>query len=263
MIRKTAAFAAVAVVSAGLLALTACAPGDPNAGPAADPEALPATGWNRVDPDQLEQGGTLNLARPELGHRRRQLEQQHRRRRGGLRGQHGGADLRDRRSPSTRTDRGRSTPTTPTSIELTSDDPQTVTVKLNDKAVWEDGSPMTAADYKATFHALSGTDPAYNIASSAGFDQVTSFDIASDYEFSFTLDPVFADWPNLMNAMILPEGDRGRPGGLEHRLRRQAARRRAVRSSTRASTTRPTPSRATPNPVWWGPSRSWTRSPSR
>ena len=32
-----------------------------------------------------------------------------------------------------------------TSVELTSEDPQTVTVKLNDKAVWEDDSrrPVT------------------------------------------------------------------------------------------------------------------------
>ena len=62
MIRKTPALVAVAVLGAGLLALTACAPGTPSSGPSTDPNSLPAVGWKDVDPSTLQQGGTLNLA---------------------------------------------------------------------------------------------------------------------------------------------------------------------------------------------------------
>ncbi len=202
MNRKTSALAAVAVLGAGLLALTACAPGTPTTG-GGDADSLPAVGWTAVDPGTLAQGGTLNLAvtnsPSDDGNWNQNTAE--------------GAEVEaiSVEAPTFGTGitiKGdgswEANPDYASSIELTSEDPQVVTVKLNDKAVWEDGSPITAADYQATFHALSGEDPAYNIASSAGFEQVTSFDIASDYEFSFTVSPVYADWPNIMNAAILP-----------------------------------------------------------
>jgi len=202
MNRKTTALAAVAVLGAGLLALTACAPGTPTTGEP-DAESLPSVGWTEVDPSTLQQGGTLNLAvtnsPSDDGNWNQNTAE--------------GAEVEAISVEAPTFGTGitikadgswEANPDYATSIELTSEDPQVVTVKLNDKAVWEDGTPITAADYEATFHALSGQDPAYNIASSAGFEQVTSFDIASDYEFSFTVDPVYADWPNIMNAAILP-----------------------------------------------------------
>ena len=224
--------------------------------------SLPAVGWTRVDPATLQQGGTVNLAvsnsPTDDGNWNNNTAE--------------GAEVYATQVEAPTYGTGitikedgswEANPDYATSIELTSEDPQVVTVKLNDKAVWEDGSPMTAADYESTFHALSGQDPAYNIASSAGFDQVTSFDIASDYEFSFTVDPVYADWPNIMNADDPAEGDRRRPRRLEHRVRRQADSRRAARTSSPASTTRRTPSRPSRTRSGGATSRSWTRSPSR
>jgi peptide/nickel transport system substrate-binding protein len=202
MIRKTSAIAAVAVLGAGLLALTACAPGTPSSGPSTDPDSLPSVGWTEVDPASLQQGGTLNLAvtnsPSDDGNWNSNTAE--------------GAEVEALivEAPTFATaitinpdGSWKANPDYASSVELTSEDPQVVTVKLNDKAVWEDGSPLTAADYESTFHALSGQDPAYNIASSAGFDQVKDFTIASDYEFSFTVDPVYADWPNIMNAQIV------------------------------------------------------------
>ncbi|HEX7834332.1 MAG TPA: ABC transporter family substrate-binding protein [Pseudolysinimonas sp.] len=203
MIRKTTALAAVAVLGAGLLALTACAPA-PAPGPTTDPDSLPAVGWTRVDPADLQQGGTLNLAvsnsPTDDGNWNNNTAEGAEVYAIQVESPTYGTALRIKEDGS-----WEANPDYATSIELTSETPQVVTVKLNDKAVWQDGTPITAADYEATFHALSGQDPAYNIASSAGFDQVTSFDIASDYEFSFTVEPVYADWPNIMNAMILPK----------------------------------------------------------
>ncbi|MBN9612452.1 MAG: ABC transporter family substrate-binding protein, partial [Actinobacteria bacterium] len=74
----------------------------------------------------------------------------------------------------------------------------------NDKAVWEDGSPITAKDYEATFAALSGKNKKFNIAASTGFDQVASFTVKSDYEFEYTFDTPYADWPNLLVGPAVP-----------------------------------------------------------
>src|SRR5476649_2054008 len=53
-----------------------------------------------------------------------------------------------------------------TSITLLSKSPQTVDVKLNPKAVWQDGTPITSADYKATWTTLEGKK-GFDIVSSA------------------------------------------------------------------------------------------------
>ncbi|UDY24701.1 ABC transporter family substrate-binding protein [Nocardioides sp. Kera G14] len=90
------------------------------------------------------------------------------------------------------------------SIKLVSESPETVEVKLNDKAVWEDGTPITADDYKATFAALSGKDEKFDIASSAGFEDVSSFEVVSPTDFKFTFTDAYADWPNLLNGAIVP-----------------------------------------------------------
>src|SRR5688500_17322181 len=60
------------------------------------------------------------------------------------------------------------------SIELTSENPQVVTYDINPDATWSDGTPITAADLIAQWQATNGTDPAYNISSSNGYDQITS-----------------------------------------------------------------------------------------
>jgi peptide/nickel transport system substrate-binding protein len=204
MIRKTTALAAVAVVGAGLLALTACAPGSPSSGPSTDPDSLPAVGWTEVDPSTLAQGGTLNLAvtnsPSDDGNWNNNTAEGAEVEAISVEAPTYGTAITIKADGSWEPNQDYAT-----SIELTSEDPQVVTVKLNDKAVWEDGSPITAADYESTWHALSGQDPAYNIASSAGFEQVKDFKATDDYNFSFTVDPVYADWPNILNAAILPK----------------------------------------------------------
>ncbi|MGN6502539.1 MAG: ABC transporter family substrate-binding protein, partial [Pseudolysinimonas sp.] len=203
MIRKTPALAAAAVLGAGLLALTACAPGTPSSGPSTDPNSLPSIGWTEVDPSTLQQGGTLNLAvtnsPSDDGNWNNNTAEGAEVMATTVEAPTYGTAITIKADGSWEPNKDYAE-----SIELTSEDPQVVTVKLNDKAVWEDGSPITADDYEATWHALSGKDPAYNIASSAGFEQVTEFNTVDDYNFSFTVSPVYADWPNILNAAILP-----------------------------------------------------------
>ena len=49
-----------------------------------------------------------------------------------------------------------------------------VTYELNPKAIWYDGTPITAADYIAQWKASNGTNHAYQISASSGYDQIES-----------------------------------------------------------------------------------------
>ncbi len=57
-------------------------------------------------------------------------------------------------------------------VEVVDDDPLTVAVRLNPDAVWDDGTPVTAADMVGTWRALRGTDERYAVASSDGWDAI-------------------------------------------------------------------------------------------
>ena len=62
-----------------------------------------------------------------------------------------------------------------TSAQLTATEPkQIVTYKLNPKATWDDGTPITVADFEAQWKALSGTDLNFHIASSNGYEKIES-----------------------------------------------------------------------------------------
>jgi peptide/nickel transport system substrate-binding protein len=82
-----------------------------------------------------------------------------------------------------------------TSIELTSDDPQVVTYDINPDATWSDGTPITAADLIAQWQALNGTNPAFNISSSNGYDQMKSVEQGdNEKQAVVTYANPYADW---------------------------------------------------------------------
>ena len=61
------------------------------------------------------------------------------------------------------------------SAELTAENPrQVVTYRINPRAVWDDGTPISESDFEAQWKALSGSNPAYRVASSSGYDQIES-----------------------------------------------------------------------------------------
>ncbi|WEG07529.1 ABC transporter family substrate-binding protein [Microbacterium horticulturae] len=250
MNRRTTALAAVAVLGATGLALAGCA--QPNATPTntkSEAAQLPLVGWTDVPASQLQQGGTLNLAVLSSGTDEGNWNISTT--------QGANVPVVNMQAPimgtpykATKDGGVEPDPNYATSIELTSKDPQTVDVKLNDKAVWEDGTPLTANDYKATFAALSGKNDKFNIASSAGFDQVSSFDVKSDYEFTFTFSSPYADWQALLTTPAVPKAIASDP------------------DKWASFTTKPLPSSGpfvmskidnnakvyteTPNPNWWG-----------
>jgi peptide/nickel transport system substrate-binding protein len=82
---------------------------------------------------------------------------------------------------------------------LTSTDPtQVVTYKINPKAVWYDGTKITAADFIAQWKALNGKNPAFKISSSTGYDAIADVKQgASDHEVVVTFKTKYADWKAL------------------------------------------------------------------
>ncbi len=120
------------------------------------------------------------------------------------------------------------------SASVTSTDPQTVVYKLNPKAVWSDGTPITADDFIYNWQAESG-NPAYtdvggqpyDSAATAGYSQIQSVvgsapsggaacapGSAADRNvglcpngrtFTITFKPSFADWRSLFSgAGVVP-----------------------------------------------------------
>src|SRR4030095_12614921 len=75
---------------------------------------------------------------------------------------------------------------------------QVVTYKLNPKAVWYDGTPISAADFIAQWKALNGTNPAYQTSSNTGYNQIESVVQGADkFEVVVTFKTPFADWKSL------------------------------------------------------------------
>ncbi|MDQ1561615.1 MAG: glutathione transport system substrate-binding protein, partial [Actinomycetota bacterium] len=195
MNRKTTAIATVAVLAAGALVLAGCAPlAKPKAETAPQ---LPTVGWKATSVAAIQDGGTLNLAVLQSGTD------------GGnwnpntaegnetdviaILAPMTGAPLKPTSTGGVATDLNYAT-----SVKLTSKSPETADVKLNPKAVWEDGTPITASDYEATFAALSGKNSAFDDVSTQGFDQVSSFTVVSPTEFTFSFSKPYADWQNLL-----------------------------------------------------------------
>src|SRR5581483_9449829 len=90
-----------------------------------------------------------------------------------------------------------------TSAELTARDPkQVVTYKINPRATWSDGTPVTEADFEAQWKADSGANPAYRISSANGYEQIESVARgADDREVVVTFKQPYADWKGLFSPL--------------------------------------------------------------
>jgi peptide/nickel transport system substrate-binding protein len=81
-------------------------------------------------------------------------------------------------------------------VEVVEEDPLTVRVRLNPDAVWQGGTPVTAADMRATWQALRGADDAYAVAGSDGWDDVADVRTGRDrFTYTVRFDVRRPDWP--------------------------------------------------------------------
>ncbi|MGH9012049.1 MAG: ABC transporter family substrate-binding protein, partial [Acidimicrobiia bacterium] len=85
------------------------------------------------------------------------------------------------------------------SAELTATAPkQVVTYKINPKAKWYDDTPITWVDSEAQWKARNGTNSAYRVASTQGYDKIESVVRGGDdREVIVTFHQPYADWKGL------------------------------------------------------------------
>jgi glutathione transport system substrate-binding protein len=79
---------------------------------------------------------------------------------------------------------------------------QVVTIELNKKAKWSDGTPITEKDYETQWTAMRGKDSKFQVSSSTGYDRIGSVKQGKDqYEVVATFDKPFADWMSLWSPL--------------------------------------------------------------
>lgn len=89
-----------------------------------------------------------------------------------------------------------------TSITKKSSTPLVIDYKINPKAKWSDGKPISWTDIQAQAAALTGKAKGYNIAGSQGYDQIGSVKKgANDLEAVVTFATPFADWQSLFSPL--------------------------------------------------------------
>ncbi|MGA1077480.1 MAG: ABC transporter substrate-binding protein [Nitriliruptoraceae bacterium] len=87
----------------------------------------------------------------------------------------------------------------------------TIAYQLRDGLTWSDGTPLTSADVKHTYDVVmegfdreTGEGGVYLVGSRLGIRDILpdSWDLASDTEFSFTMEAFFAGWPSLFTEVM-------------------------------------------------------------
>jgi len=79
---------------------------------------------------------------------------------------------------------------------------QTVTYALNPKAVWTDGTSVTAADFISMWKALNGTNKAFAVISTTGYEKMESVvQGKTKFDVIVTFKETYADWQPLFGAL--------------------------------------------------------------
>ena len=89
-----------------------------------------------------------------------------------------------------------------TSVKQISANPQKIEYKLNPKAKWSDGKPITAADFIAEWKALNGSNPKFDVSGTQGYDQMQSVAQGSDqFDVIVTFKQPYAEWQPMFNPL--------------------------------------------------------------
>jgi peptide/nickel transport system substrate-binding protein len=85
---------------------------------------------------------------------------------------------------------------------LKTDPQESVTYEINPKARWDDGKPITWQDFYWQWKATNGTNKAYKISGSSGYDQVEGVAKGkNDQEVIVTFRTKFSDWQSLFDPL--------------------------------------------------------------
>ncbi|GHF60573.1 hypothetical protein GCM10010218_47530 [Streptomyces mashuensis] len=128
---------------------------------------------------------------------------------------------------------------------------QVVVYRINPKAVWSDGSALTAADFEAQWKALRGKDSAYWAAHNDGYDRIDRVERgANDREVRVTFDKSYADWPSLFTPLY-PRSVTGTAGAFNDSARKELKTSAGPFRVEGTDTAQGTLTLAR-NPRWWG-----------
>jgi peptide/nickel transport system substrate-binding protein len=91
------------------------------------------------------------------------------------------------------------------SAELTKEDPQTITYKIKQNAVWSDGVPVNADDFIYNWRNQNGKDKNIDAATTTGYQDIQSV-TGSDNGKTVTVvfKKKFADWKSLFSQVMVP-----------------------------------------------------------
>ncbi len=153
--------------------------------------SLPSTAWERADYDKVKDGGTLNLSIDQLPanwnpdhidgnevSRRRVTV----------------ACGYDAHIKAGEDGKMEPNPDYIESAELTSEDPQIVTVKWNPKVKWDNGQPVKPEDLIAQQKALSGKDEAYSVTTTQGWELIKEIRKKDEHTLEIEYTQKFPDW---------------------------------------------------------------------
>ena len=95
------------------------------------------------------------------------------------------------------------------SAELTSEDPQVVEYVIAEDAVWSDGTPISADDFRFMWQMMNGSNPDIDVASTVGYDRIESVEGSDDGRtVTVTFAEPFSEWQalfsNILPAHIIP-----------------------------------------------------------
>lgn len=183
------------------LIATGCAPAGGGSSEGSGENAskeLPATGWVAADRDAIKDGGTLTLPLDEVPANWNLYNLDS-----------GTVDDNTISSlflPSfvvvTKDGDWKADPNFATSVELKSEDPQVVEVKVNPSAVWSDGTPMGVKDFQGMFNALNGKTPEFEPTSTNVWKDIATVEAGTDeQDVLITFGKKNADWPSILGGI--------------------------------------------------------------
>lgn len=194
MAKRTFPLKGASLLIAGALTLSACSlfSDEDDAPKPVVSKSLPNTDWKAASAAKVAQGGDLRLAVPALPTN--------------FNPQHADGAMSDAQAILGPTSGGAVRVTKDgdwtvdtdyaSSVKVTSESPLTIQVKLNPKAVWQGGAPITSKDMVAFWKAQNGEDNDFEVSSTEGYEDISDVQTAGRYEYDVVFSEPTAEWPN-------------------------------------------------------------------
>ncbi|GAA3439504.1 ABC transporter family substrate-binding protein [Kutzneria kofuensis] len=92
------------------------------------------------------------------------------------------------------------------SVDVASTSPQVIEYKINPKAKWSNGRAISWEDFQAQWKALNGTNSAYQVASTTGYEDIGNVEKGSDdQDVKVTFSKPFGEWKSLFSPLYPKE----------------------------------------------------------